>query len=78
VPTVLREGPYRFFFYASDREEPRHVHVERDERVAKFWLNPVRLQKRGGLRQLEIRRVTRIIEENQTYLMERWDECFDG
>ena len=40
MPTILREGPYRFFFYASDREEPPHVHVERDDRVAKFWLDP--------------------------------------
>lgn len=30
MPTVLRVGPYRFFFYAGDRSEPAHVHVERD------------------------------------------------
>ena len=28
MPTVLRVGPYRFFFYASDRAEPMHVHIE--------------------------------------------------
>lgn len=50
MPTVLREGPYRFFFYASDREEPPHVHVERDRQTAKFWLQPVRLERSGGLR----------------------------
>ena len=54
MPTILKEGPYRFFFYASDREEPPHVHVERDDRVAKFWLDPVRLQRSGGLRRSEI------------------------
>lgn len=47
MPTVLRVGPYRFFFYASDRHEPPHVHVERDEKVAKFWLRPVRLERSG-------------------------------
>ena len=40
MPTILREGPYRFFFYASDRDEPLHVHVERDDRVAKFLAGP--------------------------------------
>ena len=40
MPTVLRRGPYRFFFYSSDRAEPPHVHVERDENLAKFWLDP--------------------------------------
>ncbi len=77
MPTVLREGPYRFFFYASDRTEPQHVHVERDDRVAKFWLDPVRLQRSGGLVRSEIRQIARIIEENQTILMEAWDGYFD-
>jgi uncharacterized protein DUF4160 len=43
MPTVLRVGPYRFFFYASDRAEPVHVHVEGGDGSAKFWLAPVRL-----------------------------------
>ena len=34
VPTVLRIGPYRFFYYAGDRDEPAHIHVERDEKIA--------------------------------------------
>lgn len=41
MPTVLRVGPYRFFFYAGDRDEPPHVHVERNDKVAKFWLDPI-------------------------------------
>jgi hypothetical protein len=40
MPTVLRSGPYRFFFYAGDGSEPPHVHVERDDSEAKFWLGP--------------------------------------
>jgi Domain of unknown function (DUF4160) len=43
MPTVLRVGPYRFFFYSGDGSEAPHVHVERDASVAKFWLDPVRL-----------------------------------
>lgn len=41
-------GPYRFFFYAGDREEPPHIHVERDEHTAKFWLDEVRLRDSRG------------------------------
>ena len=44
MPTVLRAGRYRFLFYSSDAEEPPHVHVERDDNSAKFWLSPVRLR----------------------------------
>jgi len=38
MPTVLRERGYRLFFYADDRTEPRHVHIQREARTAKFWL----------------------------------------
>lgn len=48
MPTVLRSGPYRFFFYSSDHDEPPHVHIERDDRIAKFWLDPVRLASSGA------------------------------
>lgn len=50
----LRIGSYRFFFYSGDRDEPRHVHVERDDMLAKFRLDPVRLQKSGGFAGNEI------------------------
>ena len=45
MPTALRLGPYRFLFYAGDRDEPPHVNVERDDNLAKFWLDSVRLQR---------------------------------
>jgi hypothetical protein len=28
MPTVLRIGPYRFFFYSNEGHEPPHIHVE--------------------------------------------------
>ena len=55
MPTVLRNGPYRFYFYAGDRDEPEHVHVERDNQIAKFWLDSVRLQRSGGFGSSEIK-----------------------
>ena len=37
MPTVLRHGPYRFYFYSNDSHEPVHVHVERDADVSSGW-----------------------------------------
>ena len=48
MPTILRDGPYRFFFYSGDREEPFHVHIERDDKIAKVWLDPIWLYSSGG------------------------------
>jgi len=76
MPTVLKIGSYRFFFYAGDRGEPEHIHVERDDNIAKFWLNPVRLQSSGGFNRLEISKIHKIINENCSELLEAWHEYF--
>jgi hypothetical protein len=76
MPTILRVGPYRFFFYASDRDEPIHVHVEREQNIAKFWIDPVRLQRSGGFRRPEIIQLAKIIEKNQSDIEEAWHEYF--
>ncbi|OGA13190.1 MAG: hypothetical protein A3D95_05105 [Betaproteobacteria bacterium RIFCSPHIGHO2_12_FULL_69_13] len=76
MPTVLRVGPYRFFFYASDRDEPPHIHVERDDNVAKFWLDPVRLQSSGGFSRIEIRRIAAHVTDHQIELLEAWNGYF--
>ena len=28
VPTILRVGPYRFFFFSNENNEPAHIHVQ--------------------------------------------------
>jgi uncharacterized protein DUF4160 len=85
MPTVLRTGPYRCFYYAGDRgfyyagdrEEPPLIHVERDVNVAKFWLDPVRLANSGGFRRHEIGRIQRLAEEHRDDLLRSWDEFFN-
>jgi hypothetical protein len=76
MPTILRSGPYRFFFYAGDRDELHHIHVERDDKVAKYWLDPIRLQNSGGFNRLELKQIRRIIEEQQKSFKEAWNEYF--
>ena len=77
MPTILRKGAYRFFFYAGDREEPIHVHIERDDRVAKFWLDPIRLQTSGGFSRAEIGRIQRMVETHAEKLKEAWNAYFN-
>jgi len=76
MPTVLRSGPYRFFFYAADQVEPRHVHVERDDAVAKFWLEPVVLERAGGYSREELNTIAELVQEHQAQLLESWYEFF--
>jgi hypothetical protein len=76
VPTVLRLGPYRFFFYAGDWNEPPHIHIQRDDDIAKFWLKPVRMQSSGGFSRAEIARLTAQVVEHQNDLLEAWNAYF--
>lgn len=43
MPTVLRIGSFRFFFYSNEGNEPPHIHVQEGNCLAKFWLDPVDL-----------------------------------
>lgn len=78
MPTVRRDGPYRFCFYSGDRDEPPHVHVERDDCEAKFWLGPVRLERSRGFSRKEINQVPAIVEGSRRDLLDRWNEYFNG
>ena len=78
MPTVLRAGPYRFFFYAGDRDEPPHVHIERDDNVAKFWLDPIRFQSNRGFSRAELSRIQKLLSDHQEELIEAWNDYFDS
>ncbi len=76
MPTILRVGPYRFFVYACDRDEPIHVHIEHNDNIAKFWLEPIRLANSGGFSRLDLSRISEMIEENSETIVEAWHEYF--
>ena len=80
MPVLLRQGPYRFYFYSADWVEPPHVHVHvrRDRQTAKFWLDPVSLASSGGMRGTELRRIQRMVEENQALFLRDWNAHFNS
>jgi len=76
MPTILRTGPYRFFFYASDRDEPPHIHIEHDDKTAKFWLSPIRLHRSNGFSSNELNKIQHIIQKYENTLIEAWNDFF--
>ena len=77
MPTVLRFGPFRFFFYSGDRDEPPHIHIQRDDNMAKFWLDPVILRGSVGFSRKEINTLENLVQENRDHLLRSWDEYFN-
>jgi hypothetical protein len=76
MPTVLRVGPYRIYFYSHEPNEPPHVHIDRDDQSVKFWIGPVALARNLGFSPNELRRIERILVEYEQELLEAWDDYF--
>ncbi len=76
MPTVLRIGPHRFLFYASDFQEPCRIHVRRDDMMAKFWILPVRLAANLGFSARELRDIEKRVKEHEDDIERRWNEFF--
>ena len=73
MPVVLRVNGYKFWFYEADLNEPPHVHVGREGKEAKFWLDPIREARAGRFKSFELNDIKRIIEDNHAFLLEAWE-----
>lgn len=78
VPTVLRIGSYRFFFYANENGEPHHIHVQRERMLAKFWLVPVSLAGSSGFPAQELNKLLALVETHQQTFVEAWNGFFSS
>ena len=76
MPTVIRIGPYKFYFYSHEPNEPPHIHIDRDRYSAKFWLEPVELAKNIGFSAKELRKIEKLVKDNQISILEAWYEYF--
>ena len=76
MPTILRIGPFRFYFYSHEPNEPPHVHVDKDGCSAKFWLRQVALADNLGFAKKELNVLHDLINQHQQYLLDRWNEYF--
>ena len=78
MPTVLFINGYRFYFYAGDRNELAHIHVEKGDGIAKLWLEPsLEPQYFVGFKVKERREILEIAEANFSLLKEKWYEFFN-
>ena len=60
----------------GDGVEPPHIHVERDNMGAKFWLDPIATAERGQFRPVEINRIARIIEKRRDQFLGAWNDRY--
>ena len=77
MPTILRIGGLRFFFYSKEGTEPPHIHVEQSDDVAKFWLESVELESSYGFSAKEINQIRKLVVEHRETLLQAWYDYFN-
>jgi hypothetical protein len=76
MPTVLRWGPYRAFFYSNEGNEPAHVHVRSGDMEAKLWLRDLSVAVNAGFPPHELGDIIRHLRSGRDPLMAAWNEHF--
>jgi hypothetical protein len=76
MPTVLKVGRFRFFFFSNEGNEPIHIHVESDGQYAKFWLEPIQLARSIGYNASELNEIRKLILEKSDLFKEKWHDYF--
>jgi hypothetical protein len=76
MPTIMRVGPYRFFFFSNEGQEPPHVHVKSGSDEAKLWLSPVEIAVNYGFNSRQLNNIRKLVKENREDFLEAWNEHF--
>ena len=76
MPTVLRIGSYRFYFYSHEANEPPHIHIDKDDSSAKFWLTKIDLANNIGFTKKELNELDKLVTKHQKLFLDKWNEYF--
>jgi hypothetical protein len=77
MPLVKKVGPYEFRFHSrGEAFERPHIHVRRERKRAKFWMDDVQLVSSKGFAKHELNRIEIIVNQNQSEFLEAWHEYF--
>lgn len=76
MPTLLREGGFKFIIYFNDHE-PSYVHVRKAEGEIKIDISSmgnVEIIKIVGFKDQEALKAMKLVSKYQTFLLARWEE----
>ena len=76
IPTIFKDGNYRFHFFSKE-EERIHVHVISPDGEAKFWLEPiVSLVNYSGLSKKQLSYLQKTVEGRKDEIVKKWKKHF--
>jgi hypothetical protein len=77
MPTLLIWQGHKFRFYALDRGEPPHVHIVKDGKSLKVWLQSMEVARNNGYDERDVKRLLAVVSERRTEWMVAWNDFFD-
>lgn len=75
VPTVFYRNGFRFYFWSEEGKEPAHIHVNKGNGTAKYWLVPeIECEFSYGFKLSEERYIRATIKKEYKTLISAWNE----
>jgi hypothetical protein len=62
--------------FSNEGLEPPHIHIQKGNALAKFWLDPVELSSSSGFAAHELRRLQEMVEERRAEFEVAWNDFF--
>ncbi|MBN9304677.1 MAG: hypothetical protein BGO82_11785 [Devosia sp. 67-54] len=76
MPTVFEWKGWRFVFYSLDSAEPPHIHIRKDRKETKVWLESMAIARNKRCTDKELNELLDVVRLHQQEFLERWNEHF--
>lgn len=76
MPTLFEWKGWRFVFYSLDSAEPPHVHIRKDRKEAKVWLENPAVARNKRCTDKELNELLDVVKSHRQEFLERWNEHF--
>lgn len=76
MPTIFRWHGWVFLFYSQEGNEPPHIHVRKDRKELKVWLEDITVARNRRCTEREINSILQVTSKNRDDFLERWHEHF--
>jgi hypothetical protein len=76
MPRVFEWRGWRFEFYSLDRFEPAHIHIRKDRKETKIWLERVAVARNRRCTDKELNELLDVVRSRRLEFLEKWNEHF--
>ncbi|PYB72578.1 DUF4160 domain-containing protein [Rhizobium wuzhouense] len=76
MPTIFEWKGWKFLFFSLDRAGPPHIHVRKDRKELKLWLDPVRVAYNRRVADHEVNAIIDVVNEHRKEFIDAWKRYF--